>query len=289
MEDILTADSFWEEFSPLTKERPKAFPRREQISVYEQLDSTNAELLRRMEAASALRDVDGSLTADGRNLHLSVVVAASQTAGRGRVGRSFYSPEGTGIYFSLLYAPRGGVKDPAAYTVTAAVGVCRAIEALYGVQAQIKWVNDVYVHSRKVCGILTEGFSRPGTGIVEAAIIGIGINIVVDETKFPSDAAAKAGGILDGGRIEGLSRARLLARAVKETLAPLAAGEDVVPEYRRRSLLLGKKVMVSPLAGTADERYEAEAIAVTDDAGLLVELADGSRRVLRSGEVTLHL
>ena len=292
MEDVLTADGFWQEFSVLaetcSKRERAAFPRREQVSVYEELDSTNAEQVRRLENAAALRNRDGTLTADGKRLHLSLVAAASQTAGRGRLGRKFYSPSGTGIYFSLLYAPQGGVQDAAQYTVTAAVAVCRAIEALYGVQAQIKWVNDVYVNSRKVCGILTEGIARPERAVVEAAVIGIGINIVVDESQLPPDVAGRAGGILNGSPAKGLSRARLLARAVKELLVPLATGEDVVPEYRRRSFLLGKTVTVSPLAGTTQDRYEAEAIAVTDDAGLLVELADGSRRVLRSGEVTLH-
>jgi BirA family biotin operon repressor/biotin-[acetyl-CoA-carboxylase] ligase len=309
--------------SPLLKQ--------DHLFVYDEIDSTNTECKRRIEKAGALRTNDGSLTKDGELLHKTVVAAASQTAGRGRLGRAFYSPSQTGIYFSIIFAPKGGVTDPASFTVTAAVAVCRAIDTLYKKHAQIKWVNDVYLDGKKVCGILTEGVARTVTKEdmafandallaqrgkasavaadvqrVEAAIIGIGINIAVNK-DMPGELLAKAGGILgaeDGSFTPGnscaigkspaehgtvtVTRAELLAQVVFELLTSLEAGEDVVPEYRARSLLIGKKLTVTPLIGDDTTSYEAQALDITKDAGLLVQLPDGTKKTLHSGEVTLH-
>lgn len=271
-----------------------------QLLVFDEIDSTNAELLRRLSAAGALHKADGSLSAAGTEMHRLVAAAAFQTAGRGRVGRTFYSPAGSGIYFSFVYVPDGCVRDPAAYTVPAAVGVCRAVEALFGVQAQIKWVNDVYVRGRKVCGILTEGFASPRTGNVEAVVVGIGINIRQDPS-LPAELAQRAGGILADGSASPVTRSRLLARCLAEIFRLLDAGGSAgtegesgrscipaIGEYRSRSLLIGKTLTVSAVAGDSGSRYDALATGISDDAGLCVRLADGSVRILRSGEVTLH-
>ena len=268
-----------------------------QLLVFDEIDSTNAELLRRLSAAGALHKADGSLSAAGTEMHRLVAAAAFQTAGRGRVGRTFYSPAGSGIYFSFVYVPDGCVREPAAYTVPAAVGVCRAVEALFGVQAQIKWVNDVYVRGRKVCGILTEGFASPRTGKVEAAVVGIGINIRQDPS-LPAELAQRAGGILADGSTSPVTRSRLLARCLAEIFRLLDAGGSggdaprvcipAIGEYRSRSLLIGKTLTVSAIAGDSGSQYEAVATGISDDAGLCVRLADGSVRILRSGEVTLH-
>ena len=278
-----------------------------QLLVFDEIDSTNAELLRRLSAAGALHKADGSLSAAGTEMHRLVAAAAFQTAGRGRVGRTFYSPAGSGIYFSFVYVPDGCVRDPAAYTVPAAVGVCRAVESLFGVQAQIKWVNDVYVRGRKVCGILTEGFASPRTGNVEAVVVGIGINIRQDPS-LPAELAQRAGGILADGSASPVTRSRLLARCLAEIFRLLDAGGSgskeadgssssgdaprvcipAIGEYRSRSLLIGKTLTVSAVAGDSGSQYDALATGISDDAGLCVRLADGSVRILRSGEVTLH-
>lgn len=269
------------------------------LFVYDTIDSTNTECKRRIENAGLLRDENGLLTKDGINLHKTVVAAAYQSAGRGRLGRPFYSPSQTGIYFSVVYVPEHSVTDPALFTVTAAVGVCRAICKLYKKNPQIKWVNDVYLNGKKVCGILTEGVARAaidgqkdGASKVEAAIIGIGINIAVNK-EMPADLSAKAGGILQAAEEASaeqtaVTRAQLLASVIEETLHSLDAGENVIPEYRSRSFLLGKKLLITPLIGDNTTSYEATAIDVTQTAGLLIRLADGSQKELHSGEVTLH-
>lgn len=291
---------------------------RDHLFVYDTLDSSNTECKRRIESAGALRDEYGALTKDGERLHKTVVATAEQTAGRGRLGRQFYSPSQTGIYFSIIYVPEGGVTDPALFTVTAAVGVCRAIGKLYGKEPQIKWVNDIYLNGKKVCGILTEGVARSvaskeccctesganasvaqggvaskaaasvnnGTVMkVEAAIIGIGINIAVNK-EMPAELAEKAGGIVTVNTT--VTRAQLLAAVITEVLQSLDTKEDIIPEYRNRSMLKGKKLTVTSLIGDNTTNYEATALDITEDAGLLVQLEDGSRKVLHSGEVSLH-
>ena len=115
----------------------------------------------------------------------TVVVAAAQTAGRGRSGKSFLSPAGTGLYMSILLRPALTMGDSLLITTAAAVAVSRAIERVAGCEAKIKWVNDVYVDEKKVCGILTEGALDLENGGLRYAILGIGINICPPDGGFP--------------------------------------------------------------------------------------------------------
>ena len=132
------------------------------------IDSTNSEAKRRFSG------LEPSLYP---SLHKTLLVAEEQSAGRGRLGRSFYSPSKTGVYFSLIFVDKA-ISAPSTITASAAVAVCRAIATVFSVSAQIKWVNDVLVDGKKVCGILTEGIVNPQSGKIEAAIIGIGIDIL---------------------------------------------------------------------------------------------------------------
>lgn len=276
------------------------------LTVYNTIDSSNTECKRRIESAGDLRLQNGELSADGMRLHKTVVAAEEQTAGRGRLGRAFYSPAKTGIYFSIIYVPRlcGHAIEPAQFTVTAAVGVCRAIERCFGKKAEIKWVNDVYLDGKKVCGILTEGVTNARSAKVEAAIIGIGINLVVNE-NLPVDLSGKVGGILSSQEFAAAERnaavaedgpcqhlspvtARFLQQTISQIIESLDSGEDIIPEYRARSMLKGRTLTVTPLIGSTKEQYEATVIDITNDAGLLVKLFDGTQKVLHSGEVTLH-
>lgn len=280
MDDVFNEQSFWECF--LRYENHSSL-KKDLVSVYRVIDSTNTELMRRVQAAGC----DG-LT----GMHRMVVAAASQTAGKGRVGRVFYSPEKTGIYFSFLYVPDAGVTEPATYTVASVVGVCRAIESLYHVKTQIKWVNDIYVHGKKVCGILTEGVFNAEHSAVDGVVVGIGINIETDDS-MPEALRRKAGGIIcNGSGSDGtefrVSRAELLACCMHEIYAILDGGLDFMSDYKARFMHAGKTVTVSPLIGDNGCSYEAVAVGVTDDAGLQVRLADGTERVLHTGEVSLH-
>lgn len=128
----------------------------------------------------------------------TVLIAESQTAGKGRLGRHFTSPPGTGIYFSLLLRPRCTAEKSLFITTTAAVAVCEAIEQVTGLNPQIKWVNDVYLNEKKVCGILTEASVDFENGGLNWAVLGIGINIAVPEEGFPEEIRSIAGAIFDG-------------------------------------------------------------------------------------------
>lgn len=278
-------------------------------SFYREIDSTNSECQRILSKAGALHDENGELTEEGLRLNGTVVASGKQSAGRGRLGRTFYSPEGKGIYFSVIYVPRHGVTDAALYTVSAAVCVRRAIGALSGKDALIKWVNDIYVEQKKVCGILSEGFMCSGSRIVDAVIIGVGINIFADE-QMPSDIVQKAGAVF--GEAEGISFAEkcsgfskendicgdresllpgqqaFLEKCVQELTAVLDSEKSVIPEYRKYSMITGKKVTFSPVIDDKEKDFEATVVDITDDAGLVVELADGTQKTFRSGEISLH-
>jgi len=207
---------------------------------------------------------------------LRLLVAGEQTAGRGRQGKRFYSPAGTGVYFSLVLPWKGETADAVTVTTAASVAVCRALEETAGLQPQIKWVNDIYLNGRKVCGILTEAVAPPETKATHL-IIGIGINITTAD--FPQDIENA------GGLGVALSRAALVA-AVCEQLLQTATKpfESYADYYRARSLLTGKEIRFFHNGITAN----ATAIGIDDSGGLIVRLTDGTLQVLRSGEITVR-
>ena len=258
------------------------------ISLVESIDSTNSFLLRASDNYLPLIDENGNLTQSGTEFNFSVKAAETQNNGRGRLGRSFVSPQTTGIYFSFSLVKKGGITDPSMITVGAAVGVCRPIEKTYGVQCKIKWVNDIYCGTKKVCGILTEGIFNSTSGKVEGCICGIGINIL-SGNSFDSELKSRAGGILDGIKSKNkISRVKLLANCLDELLDIFDSEENIISEYRERSFLAGKTVTVTPVIGNDKSSYKACAIGISENAGLLVKLDDGTTTELTCGEVTLH-
>ena len=140
------------------------------IQVFSELDSTNQYLK--------------ELAKEGAKAG-TVIIANKQSAGRGRLGRSFFSPEGTGIYMSILLRPEMELQKSVRITSMAAVAVARAIERVSGIEAKIKWVNDIFLNGKKVCGILTESGINAITGTLEYAVLGIGIN--VGTIQFPEE------------------------------------------------------------------------------------------------------
>ena len=240
------------------------------VEAYARVDSTNLRVRER--AASG--------EAEGL-----VICAASQSAGRGRLGRSFYSPGGTGLYMSVLLRP--ALCAATGITTAAAVAVCRAIASTLGIEAGIKWVNDVFVGGRKVCGILTEAATSVESGSIEYAVLGIGVNVSEPRRGFPPEIADVAGALVPEARP---GTASALAAAILTEFFALydRLGENPqIEEYRRRSVILGRRVTVVPLAG-GDERG-AIAEAITDSAALVVRFDDGSVETLTSGEVRVTL
>ena len=262
-----------------------------EIFAFKTIDSTSSEAKRRIANVGSFRDSKGNLTESGRTLHRAIFVSDTQTGGRGRTGRSFASPAKSGAYFSLVYAPKNGVQNPAVLTAAAAVAVSRSLDSLFGMESKIKWVNDIFLEIggsfKKVCGILAEGAANFETGKVECAIVGIGVN--VKNAHFGAELAEIAGSVEEAaGRID-KSRNEIIARICAELLKIYDSEENIIEEYRSRSLILNRRIFVNPLAlGESAGGFFADAKEITDGAELVVQTDDGKTLVLHSGEVSLH-
>lgn len=210
----------------------------------------------------------------------AAVVADAQSNGRGRLGRSFVSPRGSGLYLSALIRPELSAADCGRITAYAAVVAARAIEELGGVKADIKWVNDIYIGGRKVCGILTEGGFGMENGRLAYAVVGIGVN--VHAAAFPPEIASRATSIEEaGGRyVDRCELAACLLRGLADTEEQVRSGA-FVDEYRRRSCVIGKRV-------TVDGRYDALVTGIADDCSLLIDVG-GEEKTFSAGEVSLAL
>ena len=241
---------------------------REQIHIYKTVDSTN-QVAKKMAVAGAA--------------HGSVFLAEEQTMGKGRRGRSFFSPKGTGLYMSVLLRPTGTSEQAVLTTTAAAVAVCRALSRVLGVDPSIKWVNDVFVDGRKVCGILTEAVSDFESGSIEFLVLGIGIN--VSTADFPDELRQVAGAVLANGHAP-FSRNVLAAAVLREVLALTAEPDPAafLDEYRRRCFVVGKPVTVHGI----NETYDATAVDIDAKGALIVEKPTGERFVLNSGEVSVR-
>lgn len=215
----------------------------------------------------------------------TVIIAEAQTAGRGRMGRNFFSPADTGIYFSVLLRPAFSPADSLLITTSAAVACAGAMEAVSGQETQIKWVNDIYVAQQKVCGILTEASLDPKNGGLRYAVLGIGINLIPPDGDFPEDIRGKAGALFSNDSGEDL-RARLAAEILDRFFDeyPHILEKNFLEEYRRRSILTGRTVDV--LRGSTVIPAVVQGIA--DDFSLIVTYADGHTEHLSSGEVSLE-
>lgn len=242
---------------------------KDSIHIYKSIGSTNQEA-KKMAVAGAG--------------HGTVILAEEQTEGRGRRGRSFFSPKGTGLYMSVILRPQSTAEEAVLATTAAAVAVCRAISQVLGIEARIKWVNDIFVGDLKVCGILTEALSDFQTGTVESLILGIGLNVTTSPERFPDDIRKTAGSLLP--ERNSVSRNRLAAAILDELfkLIDRLDSKDLMDEYRARSFIPGKWITVY----RGNEIYEAKALDIDSEGGLIIEKADGSKHTLRSGEVTIR-
>lgn len=235
------------------------------ISVVPCVGSTNSEL-------KAFGESGG---ADG-----TVLIALEQTVGRGRLGRSFYSPKDTGLYLSILLRPEFSAEDSLYMTVCAAVSAAEAIEKAADVKAGIKWVNDIYVEGKKVCGILTEASLNFESGQLNYAVLGIGINLIT--RTFPNELKDIAASVSDG---EKDLRAFIAAEFLNSFFSYYKELKNLsfLPEYRRRSILTGKEISFT----RGNEVFKGKVIEIDDKVRLLVELKNGEIKAFSSGEVTL--
>ena len=237
------------------------------VRVFSVLESTNTALRR---AAK-----DGA--AEGL-----VYIADRQTHGRGRMGRSFSSPAGTGLYMSVLLRPHISAESALLITTAAAAAMAEAIEDVSGRRSGIKWVNDILIGGRKVCGILTEAAFSVETGSIDYAVLGLGVNIREPEGGFPEELRSIAGAVCEKPVKDMRNRiaAGFLTR-FGEYYSDLE-GRRFYSPYLSRLVLIGKKINVIKPSGTET----AKAVGLDRDFRLEVEYPDGRTELLSGGEVS---
>ena len=214
-----------------------------------------------------------------------VLIAQAQTAGRGRLGRSFHSPIGTGLYFSVLLRPDCSAERSLFITTAAAVAVCKAIEKLTDKKPLIKWVNDLYFNEKKICGILTEASVNYETKGLNWAVLGIGINLAEPEGGFPEDIRTIAGSLFCE-KCPADMAARLAAEVLNQFFRLYKDMETgaFIDEYRSRSFLTGREIVFS----RGNETFSGIVTGISEEAHLLVRLSSGEEQAFSAGEVQIH-
>ncbi len=239
------------------------------ITVFQELDSTNNYLKK----LGSQGDKENQL-----------VIALSQTGGRGRMGRSFYSPNGTGIYFSLLLHPEFSAEKSLFLTVMAAVSVAETVMKYNSNDVKIKWVNDIYIDGKKVCGILTEG-SINASKMLDYAVVGIGVNVIAPENGFPDDIKDIATAVFPGNT-ENNIKEKIVSDVVNKFFDMYnGIDTDFVNRYKQYSYLIGKEINII----SVDNTRLATVIDITDDCHLLVKNENGENEEISSGDVSVRL
>ena len=217
----------------------------------------------------------------------TVIIAEEQTAGRGRTGKQFYSPKGTGIYISILLRPDIPAEESLFLTTSAAVATARAIEDVSDKRALIKWVNDIDLEDKKTCGILTEGAFNVETGKLDYAIVGIGINVCIPDGGFPDNIKDIATAIFDKQTDSINKRSILIANLLDYFMEYYKdfKSKSYVKEYIERSMIIGKTITIIEGSKTS----VAKAIDIDKNCRLKVQFEDGTTKWLSSGEVSTKI
>ena len=278
------------------------------LSILDEIDSSNEEAKRRI------------ISGEKEDF---VIVARKQTAGKGRKGRSFYSPKDTGIYLTFTHFTSSSVEESLSVTIASSVIVYRVLKEVLGTDCKIKWVNDLYFCERKVCGILCEwSMGNAFEGIENAIVTGIGINISTDD--FPDEIRQKAGSLIndkslfinektdnkdcnnhaeykdntdsdvhidhmdskDNNEFKG-SYADDIVSGIINGLKEYFKENNLslyMDDYRNNSMVLGRKVELSGAEGVFAKGL---ASAFTDKGELVITLDDGTNRIIDSGEISL--
>ena len=243
-----------------------------QIHWFDTIDSTN-DKAKAMAAAGAP--------------HGTVLVASQQTKGRGRMGRSFSSPEGKGVYLSAILRPDCPADKLMHLTCAAGVAMCDAVEAVCGARPGLKWINDLIINGRKLGGILTELSVDPATGNVNYAVIGIGINCSQAAEDFPEEIQDIAIS-LQSATGKSISTDTLAAAMIHALYRMdkhlLLRQQDIIHSYKKDCVTIGKEVLLHNSNGIR----QATALDITPDGGLIVKFSDGSAETVCTGEVSVR-
>ncbi len=236
---------------------------------YKTIDSTNTE------AKKLCND----------NTENMLIVSEEQTAGRGRMGREFFSPKKTGIYMSIVLKSDLKLENAVLVTTAVSVAVCKAIEKISTQKPQIKWVNDIYLNSKKICGILTEATTNFELGTVENLIIGIGMNLRLSE-DLPQELKEIATSLFDTD-YHGVKRNDVIA-CIYDEVCKIIDNEldkaEFIKEYREYSMILGKEIIFLKEGVWRN----AKAMDIDKMGALVVQTENGETEVLNSGEVSVR-
>ncbi|MFA9422374.1 MAG: biotin--[acetyl-CoA-carboxylase] ligase [Sedimentibacter sp.] len=239
------------------------------ITIYKSIDSTNTQ---------------AKVQIMNNAVHGTVIISEEQTKGRGRFGRDFFSPSQSGIYMSIILKPNLNVTDSVLITTAAAVAVSNAIEKFTEKTPQIKWVNDIYINNKKVCGILSEAVLDFESGAVGSIIVGIGLNVKTKEEEFPKELQDIAGSIFYGDEKFCL-RNQLAAEIINQvlSLSEDLANKKFLEVYKERSMILGEYIIYYK----NNEWFEGYALDIDEYGGLVIINKDGQKETLQSGEVSI--
>ena len=244
----------------------------DRIHVYDSLTSTNS-LAKEMAYKGAPQG--------------TVIIAKEQTGGRGRMGRTFFSPKNTGLYISIILRPQMKINQSLFITAAAGALITQSIKNITGLDVQIKWVNDLYYQNKKVCGILTEASSDFESGSIDHLILGIGINMFTPESQFPDDLKDNAGALFSNQSNTERTGIRLAADLINTFTRPdvFDHRDDLMDLYKRHSLVLGKEVMLTG----AHTAMTGTVIDFTPEGYLILKTDDDSKKIISSGEITLRM
>lgn len=236
----------------------------QQLHFLTSVDSTNEEVKRQAEQKAP---------------HGSVYIAETQTHGKGRLGRKWTSPTGTGLYFSILLYPEKISSDIRQVTLIAGLAVCRAIRQLTGCPALIKWPNDIVIGPRKICGILTEC----STTTDQQVFISVGIGINVNTQYFPEDLLKKGSSLfLETGKSQ--NRADLLFHILEQLENLYEQSASPIEEYTSLCVTVGKEVLFT----RKDQVLSGKAVKILSNGELLVHCSNGQDETVSSGEVSVQ-
>lgn len=252
------------------------------VQVYDILDSTNR----------VARQLDASDVAEKPYL----IIANEQTNGRGRLGRKFWSPPSAGLYMTLAFRPDFDLQRLMLITPYAALAVCRAIETVTGLEPKIKWVNDIYLNEKKICGIMTEAQTNPINGSIGKILLGIGVNCF--DADMPDDLKEIAAHIENP--LHEFTKEELAAEIVNQFFECMQEPDTskIIDEYKNRSFLLGEQITIyKQIAGQSPDRntsggIKAYAIDIDINGGLVVKYLEGPHsgeiETITSGEVSVR-
>lgn len=233
---------------------------------------------------TSTNDIAKKLALNGAK-HGTIVISEEQTNGKGRLGRSFYSPANTGIYMSIILKLSLTTMDSVLITTSSAVAICDAIEKLTGINCQIKWINDIYLNGKKIAGILAETSNNFESKTIDYLILGIGLNFTQPKNDFPEELRKIASSLFEHNNST-INRNLLCAEIANNILNMISKIEnyDFISEYKKRSIVLNQDIIYT----SKGISLIGKAIDIANDGSLIVKNSDGSTKILNSGDITIR-